>query len=72
MRKTAQESQESGRWQKARLFDRRDFKTAAFNRSATLPCDHEELADRQSLLSGGGALPVLSGGSPQRRTRVPV
>jgi hypothetical protein len=37
VRKTAQESQESGRWQKARLFGRWDFKTTAFNRSATPP-----------------------------------
>jgi hypothetical protein len=42
VRKTAQESQESGRWQKARLFGRWDFKTGAFNRSATLPTRKQE------------------------------
>jgi len=35
VRKTAQESQESGRWQKARFFVAWDFKTAAFSRAAT-------------------------------------
>jgi hypothetical protein len=52
-RKTAQESQESGRWQKARLFGRWDFKTAAFNRSATLPSPANATGWRSSFRAGG-------------------
>jgi len=39
MRKSAQESQEAGASSKVRLSAVLDFKTGAFNRSATLPSD---------------------------------
>jgi hypothetical protein len=46
VRKTAQESQESEGRQKARFFGSWDFKTGAFNRSATLPRAENRKASR--------------------------
>jgi hypothetical protein len=70
VRKTAQESQESGRWQKARLFGRWDFKTGAFNRSATLPRPDDtgyRAARARSRISASGALEQAS--APPKNAR---